>query len=441
MRGSKFVCLTLVLFLLTVFVSCQVGFSAETLTLDDLPGSSETLVIDSDSVLTVDEGETALSLGVLSIQGTEGSEPELEIVNNGDLTISNNVLCDAGALTIQNNGKLTLEGVAFRLDSNSTLTIGNGGTCTIDDVNIQVYGGYFYLSNGGSLNAHNWYVKDQFDGTLISNSGVAVFSETTFVVNGAQGKIEIFNSGDLQIDHGVFDVNYGGKVNINTLTGTLTMTDSSMDISGASHGKKSDVNILAANTTWNTCSFVNNGGNLNYLNTGGVNLSNCTIYNSAVGSSTILSSSGPMVVENSQISGSGSTSITNWDSLTLLDSNFTSSHSLTLMNNAELTAENWLAKTTSDTAKIVIYNGNNGSITFNVPFIENVTSAVLTSIGPEGQEFVESSGGTITITNEGSITGQSDSSLIYIIAIIIVVIVVIIIVWMMRKKLFKITNS
>jgi hypothetical protein len=309
------------------------------------------------------------------------------------------------------------------------------------DTSLDVFGGYAYLKNAGSLVMKNGYFKDQFDGTFITNYGIAVINTTTFVMNGAEGKIEIFNSGDLKLNQGVFDVNYGGKLNVNTLTGTLTATECSMDISGASHGKKSDVNILCDNATWESCSFVNNGGKINYLNTGEVSLTNCTGSNSGVDASTILSSSGPIVFENSHFSGSGSTSITNWDSMTFIDSNLTSSHSLTLMNNAELTAENWFVKTTSKTARILLYNGNNGSITFNVPFIENVTSSVLTSIDPEGREFVGSSGGTITITNEGSINGQPDSSLIYILAIVAAIIVVLIVFWVMRKKLFKSPSS
>ena len=408
MRRNKFVCLTVVSLLLIVVISCQVGYSTEILALDDLPSSGETLVIESDSILTIAAGETALSAGVLTVQGTGDTIPALEIINNGNLTISNMVNCNAGNLTIQNNGNLTFQGAHLMLDDNATLTIGNGGTFTLDNVNIQVYGGYFYLSNGGSLNAHNLYIKDQYDGTLISNSGDATFSEATFVMNGAYGKIEIFNSGDLQIHHGMFDVNYGGKWNLNTVTGTLTATECSIDVSGASHGIKSSANILAANSTWETCSFVNNAGNINYLNTGEVSLTDCTVYNSGVGSSTILSNNGAMVFENAQFSGSGSTSITNWDSLTLIDSNFTSSHSLTLMNNAELTAENWLVKTTSDTARIVIYNGNEGNITFDVSFIENVSSETLEAIDADGQEFVEASGGTIAITNEGSITEKNE---------------------------------
>jgi len=74
----------------------------------------------------------------------------------------------------------------------------------------------------------------------------------------------------------------------------------------------------------------------------------------------------------------------------------------------ELTAENWLVKTTSSTAGVVIYNGNEGNITFNVPFIENVSKEVLEAIDSDGQEFVEATGGTITVTNNGAITEEAE---------------------------------
>ena len=100
-------------------------------------------------------------------------------------------------------------------------------------------------------------------------------------------------------------------------------------------------------------------------------------------------------------------------------------------------SENWLVKTSSDTANIALYN--EGSITFNVPFIENVGSSVLTSIGPDGQEFVESSEGTITVTNYGLINEQSSTnggsdSLISILIIVAAIIVVIVVFFVMRKK-------
>ena len=408
MPQKNFVCLTLASLLLLVFVSCQVGFSVETLSLDDLPGSGEVLTIESDSTLAINEGETASSEGTLTIQGTTESTPTLEITNNGNLTLKNTVTCNTANLTIHNNGNLTLEDIAFTLNDNATLAIANNGTFTVTDANIQVYGGKVYLTNIESLTANNWYIKDQFDGTFITNDGEANLSECTFVTNGAEGKIELFNSGNMQLVHGVFDVNYGGTVNMNSGTGTLTMTLCTMDISGTSHGKKSSMNIVGGNSTWENCSFVNNAGTINYLNTGKVSAANCSVNVYGENASTILSSSGPMTFEKLQLTCDGSTSITNWGTMTLNESSFNSSHSLTFMNNGNLTAENWLVKTMYNDTRITVYNGNNGNITFNVPFIENINSTVLASVGPEGQEFVESSGGTITVTNMGSLTEQTD---------------------------------
>jgi len=426
---------------LSVAFCCPVGYSEDTvLTLDDLPGAGESVVIDSDSVLTVNQGETVTIEGTLSVNGTAEAVTNLNIVNNGELTIkSTTINCDHANVTIHNAGTMTLQTAHITLMGNSTLAIDNGDNCLMTDTSVEVYGGYFYFSNGGSLTVQNGYFKDQFDGTLISNSGDVVLSETTFVANGAKGKIELFNSGDLQIQHGVFDVNYGGTVNVNSLTGTLTMTECSIDVSGASHGTLSNINILGDKTTWESCSFVNNNGFINYLNTGELNFNDCTVYMASVNSSTILTSSGPITFKNFVLSGSGSTLITSYDSMTLVDSTWNSSHSLTLMNNGNLTAENWLAKTTSDTARITIYNGNNATIIFNAPFIEDVSSSVLTSIGPEGKEFVESSGGIITVTNEGLMEIQSSAHgvaeyLLYILIIAAAVAVSLIVILRNRKK-------
>ena len=83
MCRTKIVCLALFSVLL-VTVCCQVGYSDDTvLSLDDLPGLGESLVIESDSILTVNEGETAVIGGVLTLQGTDDKTPELKIINNG----------------------------------------------------------------------------------------------------------------------------------------------------------------------------------------------------------------------------------------------------------------------------------------------------------------------------------------------------------------------
>jgi hypothetical protein len=445
MRRTKIACLAL-LSVLLVTVCCQVGYSADTvLTLDDLPGVGESLVITSDSILTVDEGETAAIEGALQINGTEDAMTELNVVNNGELTIKGTTIrCNHANLTIHNAGTLTFETAHLTVIGDSTFAVNNEGDCLMTDISVDVLGGYLYFTNDGSLTVQNGYFKDQFDGTFIINYGEAALSECTFVANGAKGKLEIFNGGDLELNHCVFDVNYGATVNMNSLTGTLTATECSVDVSGLSHGEKSNVNILGGNATWESCSFVNNGGFINYLNSGEFSANDCTISMSTVNASTILSSSGPTVFENLLLSGSGSASITNWDSMTLIDSAYNSSHSLTLMNNGELTAENWLVKTTSSTARIVIYNGDNASITFNVPFIEDVSGSVLASVGPEGQEFVEDSGGTIAVTNEGLMTEQSSadsSNLEYILYIVIIVVAVIVSLFVILRRRKKSSNA
>jgi hypothetical protein len=204
-----------------VAVCCQVGYSADTvLTLDDLPGAGESLVIDSDSILTVNQGETATIEGELYVNGTDAPVTDLKIVNNGELTIkSTTVRCSHDNLTVHNAGTLNFQTAHFTVIGNSTFMVNNEGDCVMTYASLDVFGGYVYLTNSGSLTVQNGYFKDQFDGTFITNYGEAELSETTFVANGAEGKIEIFNSGDLQLQHGTFDVNYGGTVNMNSLTG------------------------------------------------------------------------------------------------------------------------------------------------------------------------------------------------------------------------------
>ncbi|MCW4034653.1 MAG: hypothetical protein NWF03_04745 [Candidatus Bathyarchaeota archaeon] len=439
MQKNKIVCLIL-LAVLSVAVCCQIGYSDEpVLTLDNFPSAGESSIINSDGILTVNAEESAVIQGTVYVNGTDDTPIQVEIVNYGELTINSTTInCNSANFTIQNRGNLTIDTCQFTVIGNSTLNIGNTVECSLFDVSFDVYGGFAYVQNVGSLTVQNGYFKDQFDGTFISNYGDASFSECTFVANGAEGKIELFNSGDVQVTHGVFDVNYGGKININTLTGTLEATDCSMDVSGTSHGSRSEINILGDNATWSSCSFVNNDAKINYLNTGAVSLKDCNIQVSSVNASTIITNNGPMVLENFVLSGSGSTIITSWDVLTLKDCSFDTSHSLTVMNNEELKAEDWLVKTSSNTAYITLHNA--GNITFNVPFIENVESSTLVAIGEEGQEFVEASGGIIKVTNNGLITKQtvtvddSDSILLYSLIGVIAVAVIIVVFLFNRKN-------
>ena len=79
-------------------------------------------------------------------------------------------------------------------------------------------------------------------------------------------------------------------------------------------------------------------------------------------------------------------------------------------------------------------------MTFSTSFIENVERQVLESVGSEGQEFVESSGGKITVTNKGLMTqqdlttGDSDSSMLLIVAVVAVIVVAGVVFYLMKKK-------
>ena len=145
-----------------------------------------------------------------------------------------------------------------------------------------------------------------------------------------------------------------------------------------------------------------------------------------------------MAFKNLQLSDGGSTSITSFEFMSLIDCSFASSGYLTFMNNGNLTANDWLVKTTAEDATGLVYN--EGKLTFNAPFIENVEGDVLEAVGSEGQEFVESSGGKITVTNKGLMTrqdiinGDSDSSMLAVLVVVAVVVVGGVVFYLMKKK-------
>ena len=85
MHRPKIACLAL-LSVLLVTVCCQIGYSSDTvLTLDDLPGLGESLVIESDSILTVNEGETAVIGGPEGQEFWESSGGTITVTNNGSM--------------------------------------------------------------------------------------------------------------------------------------------------------------------------------------------------------------------------------------------------------------------------------------------------------------------------------------------------------------------
>jgi hypothetical protein len=441
MQKMNLTCLTLIV-VLSFSVCCQVSYCAKTvLPLEDLPGLGGSLVVTSDSKVIIDRGETAVIQGVLSVNGTENNIVNFKIENYGELTIDSvSIRCSYANFSIENRpfGVLTVQDSQFTVVHNSTFNVGNLDDCSMANVSFEALGGFVYLQNVGTFTIENGHFKDQFDGTFIYNNGEASLSDCTYVVNGAEGKIEIFNGGSLQLNRGAFDVNYGGTLNLNSLTGNLTVNDCNMDVSGSSHGQKSSANLLIGNSIWDSCSFTNNGGKIDCLNTGEVNANDWTISSPSVESSTTLSNSGSMTFKNFQLTDSGSTIITTWEFMSLVDSSFTSSGQLNFMNNGDLTAKNWLVKTNAQDATALVYN--EGSLTFATSFIENVEREVLEAVGSGGQEFVESSGGKITVTNKGLmieqevVDGSFDFSILVLLAAVAIIIVAGVVVFMLTKK-------
>jgi hypothetical protein len=121
-----------------------------------------------------------------------------------------------------------------------------------------------------------------------------------------------------------------------------------------------------------------------------------------------MSNFGSWVFDKGSISGSGTISISCSKSSELIDCTFNSSGSLTLINREDLVTKNWQVKTTATEANINILNEENGTLTFDKSFIENVSVETLAAIGPEGRQFTEVSGGTITVTNNGEMQLQSN---------------------------------
>ena len=73
MQKSNFMGLVFI-FVLSFSVFIQAVYCADTLlTSDDLPGLGESLVITSDARVIINQGETALVQGVLSVNGTENN--------------------------------------------------------------------------------------------------------------------------------------------------------------------------------------------------------------------------------------------------------------------------------------------------------------------------------------------------------------------------------
>lgn len=437
MKRSNVICTSIIsVFLLTIFIGSQC--SRATLP-SDTPGFSENGEIHSNATLMVGETES-VHLSNLSISGNLSSTPiVIRIVVAGELNISGSINCVNAIVSINNTGSLVTNHAVFMLTENSTLSFSNKGNWIIDDVKLNTYGGFTYLSNSGNLTAHNLYMKDQNDGTFLWNNGTATFSETTLVANGATGAFHLTNQGDMGLSHNVWDMNYGGTIDMNSQYGALTVSDSTFDVSGWSHGQQSTINILDGNTTWISLAVVNNNGQMNYQTNRKVQMQECS-FTTASNGSIQLGINGELTMEQSLIQGSGSTNINNQGTFTISDCEYNVSGVFNLQNQGTLSVVNWMVRTAGPGQVLLM---NTGTLTFNVSFIEGVASTELTKITEKGKQFPQLSGGLISVTNYGVIDSSTNPAQVmemdFIIVLIVilsclVIVILFLLLWRRKKK-------
>jgi len=425
---------------LTLILLPTCGFvqeiSAElTLGAGDLPNETQTLTVTSNTTLTINPDENATSTGAIYIQSVNDTKPTLQIINNGELTIKSYIMVTGGNLTIRNAGKLTLTNQNITLTGNATLTILNTGVMNLNKSGLLVYGGVADITNKGTLSGFSWQLKDQYDGTRITNNGTITLEECSFTANGAHGQYIINNYGNLVMAKTHFDANYGGSIDLNSLYGNLSMQSGGMEASGWSHGKQSSLTIMTSIANWtnttinchegsstyydyglggtvHNCTFsyignYNQIGNKNYTdctinNIGNFwNAGNATYSNCKIKDTHNMSNNGNLTLKNVSLDIGNQTNLSNLGSLQLLNTVFNSSGTLNFLNQGIIYADGWMIKTQNASSTVNLTNKVN--ITFTQSFIEGVSNQTLTSLGPNATTFNQTSGGKIVIINQGSI--------------------------------------
>jgi hypothetical protein len=408
----------------------------------DFPGFGGNLNVTENTTLTINEGETATFDGAITVQPDVG----FAIVNNGDFTLNATVQCTNANFTVENTGNLTLQNGDINLGGYTLFNLANMGTLTATDYGVNVYNGSANIFTNCILTAQNLQLKDQNDGINFANNGDATLANSSFVANGALGIHNMLNNGNLTLIQSSLDANYGGTINLNSLFGNTTFNACTVDASGASHGKTSTINMLTGQTTWISTIINSNSGSISYSNYGAATtMQNCIFNNIAnyqnVDTETItdsnilnlnnylnagnanftscnitdphnITNNGNLTVTDTSLNNTdtSTTTILNAKNLNITDSQFTSNKTININNQGALYADGWMLKTANATSTINLTNDEN--ITFTQPFIEGISSETLLSLDATPTVFTQTSGGNITVTNNGLIQQAQESPVI-----------------------------
>jgi hypothetical protein len=490
-KGKTRVFLAFLSLAMVIYVNYPV-FADGTQELDHLPSYGEELTVTEDNVFTVAEGETVVLAGNLTVRGEGDSMPVVQIIVNGELVISGSVTCNHANVTLRNEGTLSMQNTElFNVGTGGLLYLYSDGVWTINKASLSLLGGSTYLSNYGSIAADDWTIEAQQGRIFFHNDGDAAIVEGTFSSVSPSGMFTLTNNGSLQFHQSVWNVNYGGTISFDGRAGNLLLNHSIIEGTGEVDGHQSVISMMNGNTTFidshldghdcsciyhdsrvvnltdstlsgignynsvgkvslfnSTISVVNNYNNVgdfsmvngailginNYANSGDVNIVNSTIAdinnytNRKTGNVTLtdctvsalnvnLSNHGKMIFDSTSLNNRGGTT--------------------NILNVGELYSYGWTLKTEGTAA--IIKLTNQGNITFIQPFIEDATGAELTSIGVDGKQFVQSSGGKIQVFNFGLIMEQAAPNenmdiFIYLLALAAMIIVVMALFLIRRNK-------
>ena len=339
--------------------------SASELFVDDLPASGESLSVAEDTLIWINETEI-VNINGLNIIGDEQKIVTVRFHIDGEFLITGNIFCENVDLEIltTKNGLFSANKVDVITDNNNNFSINNSGSMFLNNFSRETYRGFTYIFNYGELLTENLFLKDQNDGTIFLNNGNANLNSTTLVANGAVSLFEITNKGNLNFFDTSWDVNYGGLIVLNSVNGTLSLTNAAFDISGSSHGKSSTITIVDGNSSWRNCTIQNSNAQFSYVNEKIVEIYNMKI---------------------STING-GNTQI---------------------INNGNLKAEQFLVETKGEQSNISITNED--TFTFNPSIISGISLEKLSSIDESGEVFPQPNGGTISFINKGSVNHKDTS--------------------------------
>lgn len=288
--------------LLLMFLLMVIGKPAWTSNLwalspGDLPGPREELVITTDDVLIIPEGETAELGGTLIVQGSG----TLQIENRGDFTINGSIEND-----------------------NAVVNFANYGTLNMNDARIENVEGKFNLANNGN---GKWNINN----SLILTTG--------------GGSTNISNTGSIRLCQSEWIANYGGKFNINSL-GKIVFYKSYVRASGFFDGQQSCVNLSNGYTMLlNWSHFENDNGQFNYMNNGTFDITNGGVLTTGLSGTTNFSNNGHTRLNGSSFDNVGANlNIDNNGTLDITNGGmYTSSCGETnLFNTGEIHGNGWL---------------------------------------------------------------------------------------------------